>query len=137
MVSMKNPIFEEFARVFNSYCQRVLNHKGIFYFFVNSHNNFDYHIGLGISGQTGKTSSQGEGTSYKKLVCALFDLALLHVYQDAPFFHFVFHDGVLEALDNRKKEALLNIVREELMDGKTQYILTLIQADLPEIEMAK
>jgi hypothetical protein len=35
--------------------------------------------GLGLLGQTGKESSQGEGTSYKKLVCALFDLALLKV----------------------------------------------------------
>lgn len=41
------------------------------------------------------------------------------------------HDGVLEALDNRKKEALLKIVREQIALGKTQYILTLIQADMP------
>ena len=63
--------------------------------------------------------------------CALFDLALLKVYEDAAFFHFTFHDGVLEALDNRKKEALLKIVREQIASGKTQYILTLIEADMP------
>ncbi len=131
VVSTNNPIFERFAKIFNNYCQRVLDHEGIFYFYVNTNNNLDYRIGLGLSGQSGITSSQGEGTSYKKLVCALFDLALLRVYKDAPFFHFVFHDGVLEALDNRKKEALLDIVREEIADGKTQYILTLIEADLP------
>lgn len=38
---------------------------------------------------------------------------------------------MLEALDNRKKEALLKIVREQIASGKTQYILTLIEADMP------
>jgi uncharacterized protein YydD (DUF2326 family) len=40
-------------------------------------------------------------------ICALFDLALLKVYESAPFFHFVYHDGVLEGLDDRKKIAFL------------------------------
>jgi uncharacterized protein YydD (DUF2326 family) len=120
--------------VFNGYCQRVLNHEGIFYFHVNTNGNFDYTIGLGLPGQTGKTSSQGEGTSYKKLVCALFDLALLKVYEDVGFFHFVYHDGIFEALDDRKKQALLEVVREQTSTKKTQYIMTLIASDLPRIE---
>jgi uncharacterized protein YydD (DUF2326 family) len=139
MVAGKNPVFTQFAHTFNTYCQRVLNHEGMFYFYVNTNNNLDYHVSLGTAGQIGKASSQGEGTSYKKLVCALFDLALLKVYKlallkvykNAPFFHFVFHDGVLEALDDRKKEALLELVREEMTDNKIQYIMTLIEADLP------
>jgi len=72
-----------------------------------------------------------EGTSYKKLVCALFDLALLKVYEDAPFFHFVYHDGILEGLDDRKKLAFLNIVREQVASRKTQYIMTMIDSDMP------
>jgi len=89
MVAKPTTIYESFRRVFNGYCQRVLSHEGIFYFYVNTNGNFDYTIGLGLPGQAGKTSSQGEGTSYKKLVCALFDLALLKVYEDVGFFHFV------------------------------------------------
>jgi uncharacterized protein YydD (DUF2326 family) len=131
MVAHRNPIFERFAAMFNTYCRRVLDREGIFYFFVNSSNNFDYKIGLGLAGQSGITSSQSDGTSYKKLICALFDLTLLSVYKEAPFFHFVFHDGVMEGLDNRKKEALLEVIREAISDRKIQYILTLIEADLP------
>jgi uncharacterized protein YydD (DUF2326 family) len=56
---------------------------------------------------------------------------LLEVYKDAPFFHFVFHDGVLEGLDNRKKESLLDLIREQIADNRIQYILTVIEADLP------
>ncbi|MER9731315.1 DUF2326 domain-containing protein [Mesorhizobium sp. M0217] len=131
MVAKQTPVAEKFRAIFNRYCQQVLDHNGVFYFRLNSSNNLDYEIGLEEKGQIGKTSSQGDGTSYKKLICALFDLALLKVYEEAAFFHFVFHDGVLEALDNRKKEALLKIVREQIASGKTQYILTLIEADMP------
>jgi uncharacterized protein YydD (DUF2326 family) len=131
MVARPTPVFERFSSVFNSYCQRVLNHDGIFFFKVNSSNNFDYQIGLQLLGQAAVTSSLSEGTSYKKLVCALFDLALLKVYEDVSFFHFVYHDGIFEALDDRKKLALLDIIREQIAGKKTQYILTLIDADMP------
>jgi uncharacterized protein YydD (DUF2326 family) len=131
MVSRRTPVFERFSVVFNSYCQRVLNHDGIFFFKVNTTNNFDYQIGLQLVGQTAAASSLSEGTSYRKLVCALFDLALLKVYEDMPFFHFVYHDGIFEALDNRKKTALLSVIREQIAGNKTQYILTLIDSDMP------
>jgi uncharacterized protein YydD (DUF2326 family) len=68
---------------------RVLNHEGLFYFKVNTSDNFDYSIGLSLPGKTGVVSSQSEGTSYKKLICALFDLALLKIYEAMPFFRFV------------------------------------------------
>jgi uncharacterized protein YydD (DUF2326 family) len=108
-----------------------LNHDALFFFRVNTKNNFDYSIGLSLPGQTAATSSLSEGTSYKKLLCALFDLALLRVYEDSPFFHFVYHDGVFEALDDRKKLALIDVVREQIANKKTQYTLTLIDSDMP------
>ncbi len=131
LLARHTPIVESFRAIFNRYCQQVLDHNGLFYFRLNINHNLVYEIGLEEKGQLGKTSSQSDGTSYKKLICALFDLALLKVYENAPFFHFVYHDGVLEALDNRKKEALLKIVREQIAQGKTQYIMTLIDADMP------
>ncbi len=131
MVAQPTAIFKKFSKTFNEYCQRVLHQEGIFYFHVNSSNNLDYTISLGLAGKKGELSSQSEGTSYKKLVCALFDLALLKTYEDAPFFHFVYHDGVLEALDNRKKVEFLNLVRDQTSNKKIQYIMTIIASDLP------
>jgi uncharacterized protein YydD (DUF2326 family) len=131
MVARPSPVFERFTATFNSYCLRVLNHEGMFYFRVNSSDNFDYSIGLSLPGKAGIVSSQSEGTSYKKLICALFDLALLKVYETAPFFHFVYHDGVLEGLDNRKKIALLEVVREQTSTKRLQYIFSMIDSDMP------
>lgn len=129
MIQRQAPIHERFSQIFNSYCQRVLNHAGIFHFRVNSSGNLDYTIGL--SNEMGALSSQSEGTSYRKLVCALFDLALLRVYDHQSFFRFVYHDGVLEGLDDRKKIALLDVVREQIRSSSSQYVLTLIDSDVP------
>lgn len=131
MVLRPSTLFERFTATFNSYCLRVLNYEGMFYFRVNSNDNFDYTIGLSLPGKAGIASSQSEGTSYKKLICALFDLALLKVYETAPFFHFVYHDGVLEGLDDRKKIALLEVVREQTVGKRLQYIFSMIDSDMP------
>jgi uncharacterized protein YydD (DUF2326 family) len=131
MVTRPSPVFERFTTTFNNYCLRVLNHEGLFFFRVNTNDNFDYSIGLSLPGKSGVPSSQSEGTSYKKLICALFDLALLKVYDATPFFHFVYHDGVLEGLDDRKKIALLDVVREQTSGGHLQYIFSMIDSDIP------
>ncbi len=131
MIERANPLFERFRDTFNAYCKRVLNHDGIVYFRVNKQNNFDYEVGLSLQGSSTTTSNLSDGTSYQKLICVLFDLALLKVYEDAPFFRFVYHDGVFEGLDNRKKNSLLAVIREQIASGKCQYIFTLIDTDLP------
>ena len=120
MVERPTAIYRRFATTFSNYCMQVLDHEGIFHFKVNSNGNLDHDISLSLRGEAGAMSSQSEGTSYKKLVCALFDLALLKVYEDAPFFHFVYHDGILEGLDDRKKLAFLRVVREQMASKKTQ-----------------
>ena len=43
----------------------------------------------------------------------------------------MYHDGIFEALDDRKKRALLEIIKEQIAGKKIQYILTLIDLDMP------
>ena len=64
-------------------------------------------------------------------MCACSDLALLTVRASHPFYHFVYHDGIFEGLDNRKKVNLLNLVRNACDNYNLQYILTVIDSDLP------
>jgi uncharacterized protein YydD (DUF2326 family) len=87
-----------------------------------------------LSSKSAVVSSQSEGTSYKKLLCALFDIALLEVMADRPFYHFVYHDGILEGLDTRKRQILLDLLRQIAKKHKLQYILSAIDSDLPRDE---
>lgn len=124
---------DRIAENFRSYCRRVLDHDGLFFLNQNTHGNVEFEIEL-KERVSSKASRQADGKSYKQMVCALFDLALLKAYEDSPFYHFVYHDGILEGLDDRKKSLFLDLVREVIASSKTQYILSVIDADLPRQE---
>lgn len=49
---------------------------------------------------------------------------------DQPYIRFLYHDGLLEGLDNRKKLNLIATIRRFAALG-IQQIVTLIDSDLP------
>ena len=58
--------------------------------------------------------------------------ALLQTHMHSHFPRFVFHDGVFESLDDRKKDNLLGVIRSNANLG-IQHIITLIDSDLPKL----
>lgn len=127
----KNPTRSQIALTFNEFTMRLLDLEVDFYVTLNKLGNVEFKFDPRRPSHVGETSSLSEGKSYKQLLCALFDLALLKVYADRPFYHFVYHDGVLEGLDNRKKITFLELVREVIAGGRIQYMLSAIDTDLP------
>ena len=83
-----------------------------------------------ILDETGNATSADLGHTYRKLLCIAFDLAVLRAHINVPFPRFVYHDGVFESLDDRKKENLLGVIRQ-YADAGLQSIITLIDSDLP------
>lgn len=70
------------------------------------------------------------GHTYRKLLCIAFDLAVLRAHSTDKFPRFVYHDGVFESLDDRKKENLLAVTQRYAELG-LQSVITLIDSDLP------
>jgi uncharacterized protein YydD (DUF2326 family) len=122
------------AKEFHGLVKAVLNLKGSFYPTLNTNGNIDFKIQVELLDQEGQATSQAEGTSYKKLLCALFDIAMLRTYATKPFYHFVYHDGIFEGLDTRKRQMLLEVLRETASKFHVQYILSVIDGDLPRDE---
>ncbi|MFZ2218795.1 MAG: DUF2326 domain-containing protein, partial [Rhodoferax sp.] len=63
-------------------------------------------------------------------LCIAFDMAILRAHIEDKFPRFVYHDGVFESLDDRKKENLLTVIRR-YADLGLQPTITLIDSDLP------
>lgn len=78
----------------------------------------------------GAATSADRGTSYKKLLCIAFDLALLRTRIDIPFPRFVYHDGAFEQLEPRKREKLIAVLRQ-YSDLGLQPMVSLLDSDLP------
>lgn len=124
-----SPIKTAVTRYFNRLVKQVLGINGEFIVSRNSNSNLEFEIRT--KDLTGADTSQDKGNSYHRLLCALFDLAVLKALETMPFYHFVYHDGILEGLDNRVKLRLLELVREVIAEGRIQYILSVIDTDLP------
>jgi len=133
-VRKDNPTLSEIRRKFSLYVERVLNVPALLSVNTNDSGNLDFAVQTLDRSIAERETSEAAGTSYRKILCACFDLTLLSVYAKEPFYHFVYHDGVLEGLDNRKKVNLLELVRDVCAEFHLMYITSLIDSDLPRDE---
>ena len=124
-------IYQTIRDYFNEIVESVIDRQANLYTKLNLEGNLEFHIQI-LDASGGETSA-GEGFTYRRLLCIAFDMAVIRAYADLSYPHFVFHDGALETLDDRKKLNLLKIMRNYLEAG-TQHIITLIDSELPRDE---
>lgn len=120
----------EINRIFNNIIYDILGTNALISIQQNRQGNIDYSADYQNPADL-LTTSEAQGTTYKKLLCMAFDLALLIHYRNRSFFRFAYHDGILEGLDDRIKIRLLNKVKGICEEYDLQYILSLIDSDIP------
>ncbi len=124
-------LFSKIRIYFAEIVSEVINRNALLSVTVNTYGHLQFKAE--ILNESGQSTSADAGHTYKKLLCIAFDLAVLRAYSNKDFPHFVFHDGVFESLDNRKKENLLRVIRRYTEYG-LQSIITLIDSDLPDLD---
>lgn len=120
--------FAELRRFFTEIVHEVLGQDAVLAVRMNNAGGLDFTAEF-IS-NSGVATSGDRGTSYKKLLCIAFDLALLRSNLDVSFPRFVYHDGALEQLEPRKREKLIGVLRSYAQLG-VQPIISLLDSDLP------
>ncbi|EDD1655077.1 DUF2326 domain-containing protein, partial [Salmonella enterica] len=85
----------------------------------------------GLVNNQGQQTSESDGHSYQKILCMGYDISVVSSYLDKNFIRFIYHDGGLETLDDRKKNNFLEFIDWYSNLMGFQYILTLIDTDLP------
>ncbi len=118
-------------KIFNSIIKEILDTNALISLKLNNQGNVEFSADYQNPNDLIKTS-EAQGTTYKKLLCVAFDLSLLINYSEKSFYRFVYHDGVLEGLDDRIKIRYINLVKSICDKHNLQYILTLIDSDLPK-----
>lgn len=118
-------------KTFNSIIKEILDTTALISLKLNKQGNVEFNADYQNKTDLVKTS-ESQGTTYKKLLCVAFDLSLLVNYSDKSFYKFVYHDGVLEGLDDRIKIRYINLIKEFCEEYDLQYIVTLIDSDLPK-----
>lgn len=118
-------------KVFNSIIKEILDTNALISLKLNNQGNIEFNADYQNKTDLLRTS-EAQGTTYKKLLCVAFDLSLLVHYSDKSFYRFVYHDGVLEGLDDRIKIRYVKLIKEYCDKYDLQYIITLIDSDLPK-----
>ena len=114
--------------IFNEIVESVIDRKALLSVSQNQEGHLEFKAE--ILDDSGNATSADLGHTYRKLLCIALDLALLRAHLGNHYPRFVFHDGVFESLDNRKKENLIEVIRVCTNLG-IQIIITLIDSDLP------
>lgn len=127
-------LFSIIRLYFSEIVEGVISNKALLNVRVNGEGHLEFKAD--ILDDAGKATSAGFGHTYRKLLCIAFDLAVLRAHLDDKFPRFVYHDGVFESLDERKKANLLTVIRE-YADFGVQPIITLIASDMPPAADAK
>jgi uncharacterized protein YydD (DUF2326 family) len=124
----KDSQFSVIRVLFNEVVEEVIDRKALLSVSPNQYGHLEF--AAEILDDSGNTTSAGLGFTYRKLLCIAFDLALFRAHLGDRYPRFVYHDGVFESLDHRKKENLLSVIRTYTNLG-IQHIITLIDSDLP------
>ncbi|PLP24766.1 DUF2326 domain-containing protein, partial [Klebsiella pneumoniae] len=126
--SDQDSLFSAIRVFFNEIVEEVIDRKALLSVSPNQLGHLEFKAE--ILDESGNATSADLGHTYRKLLCIAFDLAVLRAHLDKKYPRFVYHDGVFESLDDRKKENLLAIIRRYAELG-LQPIITLIDSDLP------
>lgn len=136
-VNTGNDRYSSVRTEFNRIVKRIMKVPAVLSISLNKEGNLEFEASLLNNDRQLVPTSEDKGNSYRQLLCSAFDLSLLSEYSGSSFYRFVYHDGVLESLDERKKIQLLDVVRELCANKGIQYIMTLIDADIPRDETDK
>jgi uncharacterized protein YydD (DUF2326 family) len=124
----KTSLFSNIRIFFSEIVEDVIDRKALLSVAPNHLGHLEFKAE--ILDESGNTTSADLGHTYRKLLCIAFDMAVLRAHINNKYPRFVYHDGVFESLDNRKKENLLTVIRRYTELG-IQSIITLIDSDLP------
>ncbi|MEB9992531.1 DUF2326 domain-containing protein, partial [Bacillus cereus] len=130
LIEQDNAILESIKKNFTYIIVETLGDAGVISTPLNKANNIEFVAEI-IDMSTQKISSKDAGTTYRKLMCAAFDLSLAMTYAQEKYFHFIYHDGVFDGLDDRQKENFFSVVQKISKKYNIQYIFTTIQDELP------
>ena len=120
-----NETLKKAVKLFSAYVENVLNINIFFFAETNREGNIEFKINLKDQ------SSVTDGFSYTRVIAAIFDIMLLSLYHDKQFYRFVYHDGLLESLDDRVKVKLIKLWRTIAKKQNLQLIISVLDSDLP------
>lgn len=128
----KNEKYSNIRAIFTKYYKKVMDEDAYIAWNLNQNNNVEF-LPPKVKDKLNRKrdTAKDEGNTYKKILCIVFDLSILTIYNEESYYRFVYHDDVLSQQDNGVKSRLLELVYDVVNTSSLQYILSVIKSDLP------
>lgn len=126
----ENEKYDDIRKKFNSFYKEIMNENANISWHLNTNNNIEFPPPK-VQDGLNRITAKDEGTTYKKLLCVAFDLAILTSYNKQSFFRFIYHDDVLSTQDNGIKLRFLELLDKLIKEFNIQYVISVIKSDLP------
>lgn len=128
----KNDKYMKIRASFTKFYKKIMNEDAYISWRINTVDNVEF-VSPKVRSKidTNKDSAKDDGHTYKKMLCVAFDLSILTAYNNESYYRFVYHDDVLSQQDNGIKLRLLELIDGVLKEYDLQYMLSVIESDLP------
>lgn len=120
----------QIRKIFNQIVKIILSTNALLSITQNKSGNIEFDANI-QNPEDLKITNEDKGNSYRKLLCMAFDISIMIHYSSDSFYRFIYHDGTLEAMDDRKKIKFIDYIKDICSKHQVQYIMTLIDSDLP------
>jgi uncharacterized protein YydD (DUF2326 family) len=128
-IRSSNTRYKAIQQTFREIISKVMHRSALIYVEPNGEGNMEFRAEFNDGDDL--QTDEDRGTSFRKMLCIAFDLAILINYSEEPFFRFVYHDGALEAIQAKLRLSLLRVVRETCDKHGIQYIFSALSEDIP------
>ncbi len=129
-IARDDDVYKKVRSEFRDIVSRVVDRTALLFHEQNTVKNIEFRARY--EGEEGKETHEGEGASYKHLLCMALDLAVVRAHITHAYPHFLYHDGAMDGFDERKKLNLLDVWREKAAEG-LQIIVTVIDSEIPSM----
>lgn len=133
-IRSSNQRYKNIQQTFTRIISNILHRTALIFVATNENGNMEFRAEFSDSNDL--QTDEDRGTTFRKMLCIAFDLSVLISYSNERFFHFVYHDGALENLQEKLKLALLKVIRGTCDEHGIQYIFSCLSEDLPTIKEA-
>lgn len=134
-IRTSNQRYKNIQQTFTRIIKTILHRPALIYVEPNERGNMEFRAEFNDTNDL--QTDEDRGTTFRKMLCIAFDLSVLISYANERFFHFVYHDGALENLQDKLKLALLKVIREACDEHGIQYIFSCLSEDIPASAEAK
>lgn len=125
----ESTFYKDVNSTYRDLSQKIINKSATIKTGLNNNNNITFDSSILSWGWWFSSTSEWDGSTYKKLLIALFDITMVLTHINTSFFRFIYHDAIFDGMDSNRKAKFFSEIKRLSEEHDFQYIFTIIETD--------